>query len=65
MNGELILIRHAAVSERYHGRCYGRSDVELSLAGERHSEELSQFFATRPVSRILHSGLQRTRFLAD
>jgi len=65
VTGELILIRHAAVAERYNGRCYGRSDVELSAAGERQSDDLIRLFATRPISRVFHSGLQRTQYLAD
>jgi alpha-ribazole phosphatase len=65
VTSELILIRHAAVSERYHGRCYGRSDVALSLVGEQRSQELSKLLATRPITRIVHSGLRRTKYLAD
>lgn len=65
MNAELILIRHAAVADRYLGRCYGVSDVELSLDGEEHSRELSELLAAGPVARVIHSGLQRTRFLAE
>jgi broad specificity phosphatase PhoE len=65
MTGELILIRHAAVSASYHGRCYGCSDVELSLTGEKRSQILSRLLAKRPITRVVHSGLQRTQYLAD
>lgn len=65
MTAELILVRHAAVADRYLGRCYGASDVELSPAGEARSRELSELLAARPIARVMHSGLQRTRYLAE
>lgn len=65
MTAELILVRHAAVADRYHGRCYGASDIELSPAGERHSRELSDLLASRRIARVMHSGLARTHYLAE
>ncbi len=65
MTAELILIRHAAISDRYRGRCYGRSDVELSSAGEQRSNEMSKLLATWPIARVVHSGLRRTQYLAE
>ncbi len=67
MTARLILVRHAEVHERYAGLCYGQSDVELSAAGERRSEELSHWLSAGAlrVDRLLHSGLQRTVKLAQ
>lgn len=62
---ELILVRHAGVSDKYSGYCYGRSDVELSAGGEHCSRKLSEYLASRPVRRVVHSGLRRTQFLAE
>jgi broad specificity phosphatase PhoE len=65
MTADLILIRHAEVSSCYRGRCYGCSDVELSERGEQRSHELSKLLSTQPIARVVHSGLQRTRYLAE
>ncbi|HUG71018.1 MAG TPA: histidine phosphatase family protein [Pirellulaceae bacterium] len=65
LNTAVMLIRHAPVAKRYHGVCYGRSDIELGDAGERRSEELVEELAIWERARIIHSGLQRTRFLAE
>ena len=61
----VLLVRHACVAERYQGICYGRSDVELGTDGERQSCELAEVLATRTCVRVVHSGMQRTRFLAE
>ncbi|MBC7816309.1 MAG: histidine phosphatase family protein [Planctomycetaceae bacterium] len=65
LNPTVILVRHAPVAERYHGVCYGRSDVELGDAGERQSDDLVEELVIWKRARIIHSGLQRTRFLAE
>ena len=65
MNEGLILVRHAQIADRYRGICYGRSDVELSPSGECRSRELAAELAVWPIARILHSGLARTRHLAE
>jgi broad specificity phosphatase PhoE len=65
MTAELILVRHAEIADRYAGLCYGRSDVELSGSGRRRSREVSLLLAHRPISLVLHSGLRRTRYLAE
>jgi len=65
MTGTLILVRHTAVAERYASVCYGRSDVELSREGTRHSRELAEQLAVRPVTRVVHSGLKRAAILAE
>lgn len=61
---ELLLIRHPQVDTRYRGVCYGRSDVALSPGGRQQSRSLARQLAHLPVKRIVHSGLQRTSFLA-
>lgn len=65
MTGSLILVRHAAVAERYVGICYGCSDVELSREGRRRSRELAEQLAVRQVTRVVHSGLSRAAYLAE
>ena len=64
LKSSLILVRHGPVADRYHGLCYGRSDVELSPRGEGRSRELAETLAALPVDRIMHSGLGRTCYLA-
>lgn len=61
---ELLLVRHPQVDDRYRGVCYGRSDVELSVAGRRRSIDIAQRLGRLPVRHVVHSGLQRTAFLA-
>jgi broad specificity phosphatase PhoE len=61
----LILVRHGAVAARYRGLCYGRSDVQLGPEGyEQHRRQVELFKAV-PLKRIVHSGLERTRLLAE
>jgi broad specificity phosphatase PhoE len=61
----LIVVRHAPVDEQYHGLCYGRSDVVLGPEGEAQSRHLIDDLASWKPAMIVHSGLQRTRFLAE
>jgi broad specificity phosphatase PhoE len=63
--GKVVLVRHTAVAARYAGLCYGQSDVELSSLGQAQSLELATALARLPVARVIHSGLQRTKFLAE
>jgi broad specificity phosphatase PhoE len=65
VKAELILVRHAQVAGRYSGRCYGRSNVELSPAGRRRSRELSALLARHRSAAVIHSGLCRSTFLAE
>lgn len=66
----MILVRHAAIEESYKTRCYGASDVPLSETGQAHSREIASQLAAelatvpQPIL-LLHSGLSRTRFLAE
>ena len=61
----LLLVRHAPVAEQFHGICYGRSDVPLSVAGEQMSRELAAELALRKPTLVVHSGLVRSRALAE
>lgn len=63
---ELILIRHGEVDAAFKGICYGAMDVALSKRGLAESDQLAQRIVTQvqpPV--IFHSGLTRTRTLAE
>ncbi len=44
---------------------YGRSDVGLSESGHARSFALARRLAQLPVTEIWHSGLSRTRVVAD
>ncbi|HEV3021916.1 MAG TPA: histidine phosphatase family protein [Pirellulales bacterium] len=61
----IILVRHGRVADRYQGVCYGRSDVELSDEGRRQSDALAEELAALPITHLMHSGLTRTRWLAE
>lgn len=61
----VLLVRHAAVAARYRGLCYGRSDVELDPSAEELHRRLAAELSALPVQRIVHSGLARTRRLAE
>jgi broad specificity phosphatase PhoE len=66
MNPVLLLVRHPAVDERYCGRCYGVTDVPLSMAGLARIDELVEEILNRCTpSIVLHTGLVRTRLLAE
>ena len=65
MTRRILLVRHTQVALRWHGRCYGSSDMGLSRAGQRHATVLAATLATLPITAIVHSGLIRTRILAD
>ena len=62
---DILLVRHAAVADKYRGLCYGQSDVELSAAGEAFGREWLKGVHVTSTPRIYHSDLQRTRFLAE
>jgi broad specificity phosphatase PhoE len=53
------------VADRYQGVCYGRSDVELSDEGRLQSQALAEELAALPITHLLHSGMTRTRLLAE
>lgn len=63
---EIILIRHAEVEAKFKPICYGASDVPLSESGVASSLQLAEEICKRvnPL-RVFHSGLSRTRVLAE
>ena len=61
----VVLIRHTEVHSRYRGICYGASDVELSEFGVAQIMDVGERLANVAPRRIVHSGLQRTRRLAE
>lgn len=61
----VILVRHGTVAARYSGLCYGRSDVEPDPSGEEQHRRLAAELSALPIERIVHSGLTRTRCLAE
>ncbi len=58
------MVRHTAVCESLKGRCYGRSDVELSPAGIAAVSDISERLAEHRPTMIVHSGLSRADRLA-
>jgi broad specificity phosphatase PhoE len=61
----VILVRHAPVAEQYRKLCYGRSDVELSVAGTQLSHTLTDELSQWKHATIVHSGLRRAQYLAE
>lgn len=61
----ILLVRHGSIASRYQGVCYGQSDVELSDEGRRVSRVVAEQLAALPITRLFHSGLSRTRWLAE
>lgn len=69
MKGRVLLIRHAQVALRWRGRCYGLTDVGLSRAGRRQSQDIARAVLKRrdsgKISSVFHSGLLRASYLAE
>ena len=65
MTRRILLVRHTAVALRWKGICYGSSDVGLSHAGRNEARRLAAALASEPITALIHSGLRRTRLLAD
>ncbi len=61
----LLLVRHPPVHERFAGVCYGATDIPLSAAGEGTAVELAATLAALRPDRVFHSGLARTRLVAE
>jgi broad specificity phosphatase PhoE len=61
----LILVRHPPVAKAWAGRCYGQSDMGLSREGQTMLAPLAVRLAALEPDMILHSGMRRTRVLAD
>jgi alpha-ribazole phosphatase len=62
---ELVLVRHAEVSEEARGRCYGRRDFGLSDRGRQQSLRVAEHLADQPVAAIVSSPSRRARETAD
>jgi len=65
MGRRILLVRHCQVGPEYRSLCYGQSDIGLSPEGEVHSVRLAEELAALSITMLFHSGLQRTRFLAE
>lgn len=65
MSHTIRLVRHTAVALAWKGRCYGASDVPLSRVGKAEAIRLAAELVAIPPAWVLHSGLTRTRFLAE
>ncbi len=61
----MLLVRHTQVALRWQSRCYGRSDIGLSRTGAVHAREVAQSVADWRPDIVIHSGLKRTRILAE
>jgi alpha-ribazole phosphatase len=64
MSRSVLLVRHTDVAVRWSSRCYGCSDIGLSRAGRKQAADLASQLAERPITALVHSGLQRTSYLA-
>lgn len=63
---EITLIRHGEVESKWRGICYGAMDVSLSQLGKQNSDEVAIELSREASPKIVyHSGLSRTRYLAD
>lgn len=63
---DFILVRHGEVDLAWKGMCYGTLDIPLSEQGAQQSLKVAESLCDRwQPSVIFHSGLTRTRFLAD
>jgi broad specificity phosphatase PhoE len=60
----LLLVRHTAVSARYAGRCYGRTDVALSAAGLAEARTVAAALAEEDFDAVFSSPSRRARLLA-
>jgi broad specificity phosphatase PhoE len=65
MPDTVILVRHTEVARKWHGRCYGVSDVGLSRAGAAALQPLAAALAARRPKWVVHSDRIRTRRLAE
>ncbi len=60
----LLLVRHTAVSARYAGRCYGRTDVALSAAGLAEARTVATAVAEEGFDAVFASPARRASILA-
>ena len=62
---QLALVRHAETAEDTRGRCYGRLDVGLSVAGREQCERLADVFRSEPLRSVWASPAIRARETAE
>ncbi|MEM9367941.1 MAG: histidine phosphatase family protein [Planctomycetota bacterium] len=63
---EVWIVRHGEVEARWKRICYGSLDVSLSEAGKLASERVASRLLHDVSPRVIyHSGLSRTRYLAE
>lgn len=65
MKRVLIVVRHGAVDPRWKGICYGQQDVALCEQWMRQAAGIVEPLAALKPMTIFHSGLVRTRWLAE
>jgi broad specificity phosphatase PhoE len=61
----IILVRHGAISSQWKGICYGGQDVPLCERWMAESDSLVRQLASLGPTVIFHSGLSRSRWLAE
>jgi broad specificity phosphatase PhoE len=62
--GRLLLVRHTAVAASWRTRCYGATDVPLSLEGRSEARALASELSDWRPDLIVSSPLRRARVLA-
>ncbi|MCO8121066.1 histidine phosphatase family protein [Stieleria sp. TO1_6] len=63
---EILLVRHGEIDPRMKKICYGAMDIDLSDQGRLDSQRVAQQILTSVAPQaIFHSGLSRTRYMAD
>ncbi|MBW4077095.1 MAG: alpha-ribazole phosphatase [Acidobacteria bacterium] len=61
----LVLVRHTETAVEADGRCYGRTDIELSNDGMSHAHRIAEVLQAAPVAATYASPLRRSRQLAE
>lgn len=65
MTQTVWLVRHPPVTLAWQKRCYGQSDPGLSRDGAKMAKKIAAEIAAFSPDLVIHSGLQRTRCIAD
>jgi len=65
MPARCFLVRHGQTDWNLEQRIQGQSDLPLNAAGLRQAEELAGYFASRPLTALYASHLQRSRQTAE
>lgn len=65
MKRTVWLVRHPPVALCWQKRCYGQSDPGLSREGTRLARDISDRLAAISPDIVIHSGLRRTRAVAE